>query len=94
MIMYGNHRRYKMKAFASLPTSGSTSRGAAISPAASAEFATQYALHHAFTDNRQRAGGRTDDNIGILQAGVDIAEADNLSASLIRRTCAREFGWR
>lgn len=43
----------------------------------------QRALDHSFTDDRQRAGRRADNDIGVRQAGVDIRQRDHLSPDLI-----------
>ena len=40
----------------------------------------QGAFHHAFADNRQRAGGRTDNNVRLFQTFIDVAQRNHLSA--------------
>lgn len=43
----------------------------------------QRALHHPLTDDRQRAGGGTDDDVGVRQAFVDLRQGDHLRADLV-----------
>ena len=55
----------------------------------------QRTLHHPFTDNRQRTGGRTDNNIRLFQAFIDVAQRNDLCAHFVRehlRTLAGAVG--
>ena len=42
-------------------------------------------LHHAFADDRQRAGGGADNDVGLFQPFVDIAEGYHLGAHFLRQ---------
>ncbi len=46
-------------------------------------------LHHAFADDRQRAGGGADNDVGLFQPFVDIAEGYHLGAHFLRQRPAR-----
>ncbi len=45
----------------------------------------QRALHHPLTDDRQRAGGGADDDVGVRQAFVDLRQGDHFRAHLVRQ---------